>query len=86
MKEIISNLEELKTIQKDPYLYLYNYFNDLKRNVDIEFTLKTVELDKYMEIIDSIEFIEENYYHNIKPIDVFQNEIKLIIIIATIKL
>jgi len=57
---------------------LYNYFSDLKRNGDIEFTLKTEEIDKYMEIIDSIEFIEENYYHSIKPIDLFKNEIKLI--------
>ncbi len=57
---------------------MYNYFSDLKRNGDIEFTLKTEEIDKYMEIIDSIEFIEENYYHSIKPIDLFKNEIKLI--------
>ncbi len=78
MNEIISKLEELKTIQKDPHLYLFNYFSDLKHDIDLEFTFKTEKIDKYMEIIDKIKLIEKDYYHNIKPIDVFQNEINLI--------
>ena len=36
MNEIISKLEELKTIQKDPHLYLFNYFSDLKHDIDFK--------------------------------------------------
>jgi hypothetical protein len=57
--------EELKLMQSNPNLYLANYFQDLKREVDMTFFGKEGdEKAKYLEIIAKIEEIEQDYYNS----------------------
>ena len=58
--------EELKFMQSNPRLYLANYFSDLKRDVDLTFNQvdKLEEKAKYLEIINKIEEIEQDYYNH----------------------
>jgi len=54
--------EELKSIQSNPRLFLANFFSDLKRDVDLFYFQKESEKAKYLEIINKIEEIEQEYY------------------------
>ncbi len=60
-------MEDLKLMQKHPRFYLASYFSDLKTEVDLEFALKPNEKVKYLEIINKIESIENEFYNKIKP-------------------
>jgi len=52
--------EELKLMQTNPNFYLANYFHDFKTQVDLTFFGKEGEEKvKYLEIINSIEDIEQ---------------------------
>jgi len=55
--------EELKSMQSNPILYLANYFSDLNRDVDLFYFVKENEKTKYLEIINKIETIEQEYYN-----------------------
>jgi hypothetical protein len=60
----MENIKELlESMQMYPRLHLANYFSDLKRDVDLEFALKLDEKEKYLEIINKIESIEQSYYN-----------------------
>jgi len=71
--------QELKSMQSNPNLYLANYFSDLKRDVDLKFFGKDgYEKAKYLEIINKIEDIEQEYYRRSKPFNTFDHEIESI--------
>ncbi len=44
INELDNEISNLKTNLNDPYLYVYNYFYELKRTIDIDFTSKEIEL------------------------------------------
>ena len=69
--------EELKLLQSNPRLYLANYFQDLKRDVDLKFFGKESvdEKVKYLEIINKIEEIEKDYYNRTRPFKTFGRDI-----------
>ena len=69
--------EELKLMQSNPKLYLANYFQDLKRDVDLTFFRKEDEKSKYLEIINKIEEIEQGYYLKSKPFNTFDQVIEI---------
>ncbi len=68
MNKIIlkSRFEELNQMIQTPIVFLANYFIDLKTQVDLEYSLKLNEKDKYLEIINQIELFEQNVYKNLK--------------------
>jgi len=70
--------EELKLMQSNPNFYLANYFQDLKQKVDLTFnqTDKLNEKAKYLEIINKIEKIEQDYYQRTKSFNTFDQEIE----------
>ena len=71
--------QELKSMQSNPNLYLANYFSDLKRDVDLTFFGQDGdEKAKYLEIINKIEDIEQEYYRRSKPFNTFDHEIESI--------
>ncbi len=75
-KEQIQNeIEAIKMIQLHPKFYIANYFSDLKTQVDLLFALKLNEKDKYMNIINTIELVEQECYNKIKPFIQFNDEI-----------
>jgi Leucine-rich repeat (LRR) protein len=70
--------QELKSMQSNPNFYLANYFSDLKRDVDLTFFGKDGdEKAKYLEIINKIEDIEQEYYRRSKPFNTFNHEIEI---------
>lgn len=73
-------LDELKKMQDTPNNYLENYFFELKREVDLEFSLieKEEDKEKWLEIIDKIKSIEMHYYDQIKPLTTYNDEIQSI--------
>ena len=48
-------------MQSNPRFYLVNYFIDLKQKVDLFYFGKENEKVKYLEIINKIEEIENDY-------------------------
>jgi hypothetical protein len=78
MNAFASKIEELKSIQNMPRLYLANYFSDLKAQVDLIYTLNLNEKDKYIEIINSIESSEQELYKKIKKFTTSNEEIQSI--------
>ncbi len=77
--------EELKLMQFYPKLCIANYFQDLKQKVDLKFFGKEDEKFKYLEIINKIEQIEQNYYKTTKPFNLFNQEIELQIELEDLK-
>ena len=55
-----------------------NCFSDLKRQVDLTIALKQNEKQKYLEIINKIDLIEQECYNKIKPFNTFNSDIQLI--------
>ena len=75
-KEQIQNeIKAIKMIQLHPKFYIANHFSDLKTQVDLLFALKLNEKDKYMNIINTIELVEQECYNKIKPFIQFNDEI-----------
>ena len=71
----MENIKELlESMQMYPRLHLANYFSDLKRDVDLELALKLNEKEKYLEIINKIESIEQSYYNQTKPFKEVSNQ------------
>lgn len=68
--------KELKLMQTNPRFYLATYFDDLKREVDLEFALKLDKQDKYLEIISKIESFQQDCFEKIKPFNTFDQEIE----------
>jgi len=57
--------------------YLANYFQDLKRDVDLFYFKKESEKAKYLEIINKIEETEQDYYKKTcKSFNSFDQEIE----------
>ncbi len=67
----MDNIAEINLMQKHPRLYLANYFDDLKRDFDLEYALKPEKNEKYLEIINIIELFEQNSYKKIKSFNEF---------------
>jgi len=67
--------KELKSMQLHPRLYLANYFQDLKRDLTFNQVDEINEKAKYIEIINKIDRIEQDYYKRILPFNTFENEI-----------
>jgi hypothetical protein len=78
MNVLIEEIDELKQMQKFPRLYLSNYFDDLKNEIDLKYAVKQDEQVKYLEIIKIIELFEQDAYKKSKLFNIFDNEIKLI--------
>jgi len=81
MDEIKTKLKELKSMQETPDIYLFNYYSDLKQQVDLTFSneqKEVLEEEKYIEIINSIKIFEQNSYKQIKPFNTFGDQIELI--------
>jgi hypothetical protein len=63
---LIKNLEELKYLYNCPNLYLYDYFTELRRRIDLAVAEKLVEnehlsiSDDYIEMINRINTIEKD--------------------------
>ena len=74
-EQIKNEIEAIKMIQLHPKFYVANYFSDLKTQVDLLFALKLDEKNKYMEIINTIELVEQECYHKIKSFIKFNDEI-----------
>ena len=70
--------EDLKLMQSHPRFYLANYFSDLKRDVNLAFELKLDKYDEFLEIINTIELIENTTINKIKPFDKFNKDIQSI--------
>lgn len=71
--------EELKSMQSNPNMYLANYFQDLKQDVDLTFFGKDDEKDKYLEIINKIEEIEQDFYKRSQPFNTYDLEIQSLV-------
>jgi len=67
--------EELLFMQKHPNLYLYNYFTDLKQQVNLKFFGREDEKEKWNKIIYEIQVFEQVCYKQIKPFNTFDQEI-----------
>lgn len=78
MDKIDFQIEELKSMQSYPKLYLSKYFSDLKRDVNLAFELKLDKNDEFLEIINTIELIENTTINKIKPFDTFKKDIQSI--------
>lgn len=83
MNKLIKNqIQTLKTMQKYPRFYLANYFDDLKKEVDLIFTQNLEENDlNYLQLIEVIKpfnkFFEqekENYKEIISIIESFEQD------------
>jgi len=48
MDDLKLRIEELNSMQQTPDIYLYNYFYDLKRQVDLEYSPDSNELGEYL--------------------------------------
>ena len=71
-------IEELKSMQLYPKLYLSKYFSDLKRDVNLVFELKLDKNYEFLEIINTIDLIENTTINKIKPFDTFNKDIQSI--------
>ncbi len=78
MNLIKDQIDEFKQMQKFPRFHLSNYFDELKRQIDLKYVLNFNEKDKYLEIIKNIELFEQEAYKKCKPINTFDNEINSI--------
>jgi hypothetical protein len=81
MDEIKTKLQELKSMQETPDIYLFNYYSDLKQQVDLTFSneqKEVLEEEKYIEIIDKIKIFKQNSYKQIQPFNTFDNLIELL--------
>ena len=78
MNVIMNQIDELKKMQQFPRFYLSNYFDELKRQIDLKYALNLDEKDKYLEIIKNIELFEQDAYKKCKSINTCDEEIKLI--------
>jgi len=67
--------EELIFMQKNPNLYLNNYFTDLKQQVNLTFFCREDEKEKWNKIIYEIQVFEQVCYKQIKPFNTFDQEI-----------
>ena len=67
--------EELIFMQKNPNLYLNNYFTDLKQQVNLTFFGREDEKEKWNKIIYEIQVFEQVCYKQIKPFNTFDQEI-----------
>jgi Leucine-rich repeat (LRR) protein len=69
MSSITSDLNKLKQICQIPKLYLANYFSDLRRDIDLEFSKKLQinnhELSIWNSMIDKINSFEQECISNI---------------------
>ncbi len=55
------NIEEIETLEKDPENYIFDYFEELKRQVDLRREILKLKLDECSdEIIQSIECTKKN--------------------------
>ena len=74
----MDQIDELKQMQNFPRFYLYNYFDELKNEIDLKYAAKQDEQNKYIEIIKNIELFEQDAYKKCKSFNTYDEEIKLI--------
>jgi len=67
--KIISNLNELKRIIKDPELYFYEYFFELRSKVDFEIETKQMQLQDDEEKKVMLDKLKEQMIAKIKSIE-----------------
>lgn len=76
-----NDLEALRYLNNYPNLYLYDYFSDLRRQVDLAAAMKLLKaeniplIDNYMNIIDKINSFEDECTKRLVN-DEFSDEIK----------
>jgi hypothetical protein len=78
MNVIMNQIDELKKMQQFPRSYLSNYFDGLKRQIDLKCALNLDEQDKYLEIIKIIESFEQDAYKTCRSFSIYDKEIKSI--------
>jgi len=78
INELDNEISNLKTNLNDPYLYVYNYFYELKRTIDIDFTSKEIELIEEGNDNNLIEINNLNTDWNllVDKIELFETECK----------
>lgn len=78
INELDNDISNLKTNLNDPYLYVYNYFYELKRTIDIDFTSKEIELMEEEDDNNLIEISNLNTNWNllVDKIELFETECK----------
>lgn len=63
IEEANENVAKIEEIDKDSENFIYNYFEDIKRKVDIRREVLKVEIDKYSdELIQSINETKADYF------------------------
>lgn len=67
--KVISNLNELKRIIKDPELYFYEYFFELRSKVDFEIETKQMQLQDDEEKKVMLDKLKEQMIAKIKSIE-----------------
>jgi hypothetical protein len=68
-------------VRENHCIYLFNYFFDIKNQVDLLFSNKhkrAVKKEKHIKIVDTIKIFERNSYKQIEPFNAFENQIELI--------
>ena len=79
INELDNDISNLKTNLNDPYLYVYNYFYELKRTIDIDFTSKEIELmeeEKDDNNLIEISNLNTNWNLLVDKIELFETECK----------
>ncbi len=76
INKLSSDLENLKTVLRQPRIWLSNYVSELKNTIDIEFTKFLIEgkpeedakhgTKRYEQIIEKIENYEKNCFTNLR--------------------
>jgi hypothetical protein len=76
--KINGQINKLRRMQNFPKYYLYKYFDDLKRRVDL---LHEQDINRFIEIITNVETFEKNAYikwNSDQCITTYTNEINTI--------
>ncbi len=77
IKKANENLEKVKTLEKNSESFIYEYFADIKRQVDIRREDLKVKIDKYSdEVIQSIEDTQVNYIKLSKQVNQISTDIE----------
>ena len=79
-----NDLEDLKYLYTFPHLYLYDYFSELKRRVDLAAAEKLLNdsdnlqlVDNYISIIDRISSFERDCIHHFKSNELINSDLKV---------
>jgi len=77
MKTAHERVAEIETLEKNSEVFIYDYFEDIKRQVDIRREVLKMKIDKYSdEVIQSIEGTQGNYIKISKQVNQISTDIE----------